>query len=597
MRRISWILGLGLLWVWAIADTSNVSISNLQAHVRHLASEELEGRLSHMPGGHKAADYIARMFESYGLEPKGTDGYFQDFEVTIGFKPGANNQFRIVPARGNVWTAPADAFRPVNFSDNKDASGEVVFVGYGISVPNAGYDDYASVDVKGKVVAFLRGTPQWDEMNPDIQRASRLASKIRTAVDKGAIGILVLNLPDNDRFLPLGMRGRTPAAGVPILNLNTQTADRLLRSANLSVAQVVERINKERKPMSMSIEGIKVEMSASLEPNRGTARNVIGFVPGNDPALRDQVIVVGAHYDHLGFGEVGSLAPEPGDIHYGADDNASGTAGVLELARLIAQNREKLGRSVLFIAFSAEEIGLVGAAYFLNNPTVSVENIVAMFNFDMIGRSNGGRVNISGVGTSADWERILREAQVDGLQVQLQASAGGGSDHAVFIRRGIPAVFFFTGMHPDYHRPSDTWDKINYEDQARIVAMAERAIYTVSTRPERMTFQQPQQSQQRPQQPQANQGNRRFRVRIGLMPEYSEGQGVLLGGVVSGSPAERAGLRAGDRIVAVDGQRVNNIEELTALYEKMEPGKPVEFTVLREGKEIKVQVTPVAPDA
>ncbi|MFQ3611962.1 MAG: M20/M25/M40 family metallo-hydrolase [Fimbriimonadales bacterium] len=588
MRRISWIIGLGLLWVWAIADTSSVSISNLQSHVRILASPEMEGRLSHMPGGHKAADYIARMFESYGLEPKGTDGYFQDFEVTIGFKPGANNRLRIVPQRGTAWNAPAEGFRPVNLSDNKEVSGEVVFVGYGISVPDAGYDDYATVDVKGKVVAFLRGAPQWDEVSPEVQRAGRLANKVRTAVEKGAVGILVLNAPDNDRLLPLGMRGRTPAAGVAILNLTTQTADRLLRPANLTVAEAIKQISEKRTPISRAIEGIRVEMSASLEPNRGTARNVIGFVPGNDPNLRNEVIVVGAHYDHLGYGEVGSLAPEPGDIHYGADDNASGTAGVMELARLIAQNREKLGRSVLFIAFSAEEIGLVGADYFLRNCTVPVESIVAMFNFDMIGRSNGGRVSISGVGTSADWEPILRAAQVDGLQAQLQASASGGSDHAVFIRRNIPAVFFFTGMHPDYHRPSDTWDKINYEDQARIVAMAERAIYAVSTRPQRMTF-------TRPAQPQQTQGNRGFRVRIGLVPEYSEGQGVLLGGVVANSPAERAGLKAGDRILAVAGQRVNNIEELTALYEKMEPGKPVEFTILREGKEMKVQVTPAAP--
>ncbi|MFN3690949.1 MAG: M20/M25/M40 family metallo-hydrolase, partial [Fimbriimonadales bacterium] len=356
----------------------------------------------------------------------------------------------------------------------------------------------------------------------------------------------------------------------------------------MTVAEAVRRINETGLPLSAPLNA-SVEMATSLEPNRGIARNVIGFIPGSDSNLRDEVIVIGAHYDHLGFGEVGSLAPEPGDIHYGADDNASGTAAIMELARLLAQNRERLKRSVLVIAFSAEEEGLLGAAHFVQHPTVPRENIVAMLNFDMVGRMTNNRVSVSGVGTAAEWESILNAANTENLTLQLSQSASGGSDHMPFMRANIPVLFFFTGMHPDYHRPSDTWDKINYEGQAQIVALAERVVYEIARRPERLQF-------TRPRTPQAEQGARRgFRVRIGLIPSYSEQEGVLLDGVAPGSPAEKAGLRAGDRIVAVMGQRVKNIEELTSLYDKMEAGKPVEFTVIREGKEIQVQVTPEAP--
>jgi len=587
MRRISLFAGVALLIALALADRTSVSVSNLQAHVKYLASPELEGRFAIAPGAHKAADYIARVFEQSGLEPKGTNGYFQDWELTLGFKPGAENSLKI--RGGRVWEAPAEAIRPLNLTANTKVEGELVFVGYGISQPNAGYDDYATVDVTGKIAVILRGAPSWEGISSDLQRAARIPAKVRTALQKGAVGVILVNQPDNDCLLPLGMRGRAPATDAALLNVRASVGDKLLQPLGLTVAEAVKQINEKGMPISAEL-NLSAEMSASIEPNRGIARNVIGFIPGSDPALRDEVIVIGAHYDHLGYGEVGSLAPEPGDIHYGADDNASGTAAIMELACLLAQNRDRLKRSVLVIAFSAEEEGLLGAEHFLRNPTIPRENIVAMLNFDMVGRMTNNRVSISGVGTAAEWEGILKAANTANLNLQLSQSASGGSDHLPFMRREIPVLFFFTGMHPDYHRPSDTWEKINYEGQAQIVALAERVVYDLASRPERPKFTRPQRSQ-------AQQGAQRsgFRVRIGLIPSYSEQDGVLLEGVAPGSPAEQAGLKAGDRIVGVMGQRVRNIEELTSLYEKMEPGKPVEFTIIREGKELKVQVTPAAP--
>jgi aminopeptidase YwaD len=585
---------MGWCFLWfavALADTG-VSISNLQAHVRYLASPELEGRLAIALGAHKAAEYIARMFQEYGLEPKGTDGYFQDFEMTIGFQPGGDNSLRLKPRRGRAWQAPGDSFRPVNLTANAKASGEVVFVGYGIAAPEQGYDEYAGMEVKGKIVAFLRGAPNLGEEKPLPRTVSSLSQKVRTAAEKGAIGVLVLNTPDNDTLLPLGMmRGRgAQRIEIPVLNLNLEVANRLLQPARLDVAAIIEKIATTRQPVSQVIPGLRVEMAASIEPRRGIARNVIGFLPGSEPGKREEIIVIGAHYDHIGFGEVGSLAPEPGGTHHGADDNASGTAGLLELARTLAADRAQLQRSILFIAFSGEEEGLIGSAHFVRNPTVPLEKVVAMLNLDMIGRMTNDRLSVSGIGSSPQWEEMVKAANSDGLSLNLGQSATGGSDHTSFFLRNIPVLFFFTGMHPDYHRPSDTWDKINYEGQAKVVRMVYRVAMALSQREERIAFSRPQQVAA--EQPTRLRGGR---VRLGIIPEYTDdGKGVLLQGVSPGSPAEKAGLKAGDRIIAINGKRVENIEQMMALYGELEPGKAAELTILRDGHELKVQIVPVS---
>lgn len=589
MKRWSWTL-LGLLLVSAFADVPSVSVSNLQSHVRILASPEMEGRLAIAPGSYKAADYIARTFEQYGLEPKGTEGYFQDFEMTIGFVVGEGTRLRLQMPDETSWEVPETQFRPTIHSANSSAEGQVVFVGYGLVLPNQEYDDYKGVEVQGKVVALLRGAPKWLE-GANLGRVASLSSKVRSAFERGAVGVLVLNLSDSQNLMPLGMRGRmNPAATGVVMNLSRTAGDKLLQSINLTVEEAVRRIDESRQPISTPTP-VFVEMSANLQPRKGMARNVVAFLPGADPAKRNEVVVIGAHYDHLGYGEVGSLAPEPGDIHYGADDNASGTAGLMELARLLSLQRERLARSVLFIAFSGEEEGLVGSAYFVRNSTVPIENIVAMVNLDMIGRLGDQGLSVSGMGSSPQWEEIVKSANTEGLQVRLSQASTGGSDHTSFFMRNIPVLFFFTGMHPDYHRPSDTWDKINYEGQAKVVAMVERVARHLANREERIAFSRPTQPQQGMRQG-ARSG---FRVRIGLIPEYSsEGQGILLSGVVPGSPAEKAGLRAGDRVVAVMGTRVQSMEELTQLYERMEPGKAVEFTILRDGKELKVEIVPAS---
>ncbi|MDW8107730.1 MAG: PA domain-containing protein, partial [Armatimonadota bacterium] len=246
MRRIALVVGVLVLTAFALAERSSVSISNLQAHVKYLASPELEGRFAIAPGAYKAADYIARVFQQAGLEPKGTNGYFQDWELTLGFKPGEENYLRL--KRGIIWEAPADAIRPTNQASNTKVEGELVFVGYGISLPEAGYDDYANVDVNGKIAVILRGMPAWEGLGADFQRAARPSAKVRTAVEKGAAGVILVNLPENDRLMPVGMRGRAPSANVAVLNVRTAVGDKLLQSVGLTVAEAVKRINATRQP-------------------------------------------------------------------------------------------------------------------------------------------------------------------------------------------------------------------------------------------------------------------------------------------------------------------------------------------------------------
>ena len=246
MRRIAGLIGSTLLIALALADRTSVSVSNLQAHVKYLSSPELEGRFAIAPGAHKAADYIARVFEQSGLEPKGTNGYFQDWELTLGFKPGADNSFKI--RGGRVWEAPAEAIRPLNLTANTKVEGELVFVGYGISQPNAGYDDYATVDVSGKIAVILRGAPNWEGVGADITRAARIAPKVQTALQKGAVGVILVNQPDNDRLQPQGMRGRAPAANAALLNVQASVGDKLLQPLGLTVAEAVKRINEKGYP-------------------------------------------------------------------------------------------------------------------------------------------------------------------------------------------------------------------------------------------------------------------------------------------------------------------------------------------------------------
>jgi Zn-dependent M28 family amino/carboxypeptidase len=325
-------------------------------------------------------------------------------------------------------------------------------------------------------------------------------------------------------------------------------------------------------------------MSADVSVRRGQVPNVLGLIPGNDPALRDEWIVVGAHFDHLGTGGEGSLygGKDPA-IHHGADDNASGTAGVVTLARRFAAEGGNR-RSLLFVGFNGEEEGLLGSASLIEEGVIPTGNVAAMINMDMIGRLDSNRLIVEGMGTSPVWDSLVPAVNRDRFSLKLGRNGFGPSDHASFYAKDVPVLFFFTGMHRDYHRPSDTWEKLNYDGEARIVGLVGDLIHAIDARPARPPFTKVPDSV-------SGKANMGFRVYVGTIPDYAyEGKGLRLSGVAEGGPAQKGGLKEGDIITRVASKEVNNIYDYTYVLGELKPKQSVEIEFLRGGSPMKTTV-------
>jgi hypothetical protein len=368
-----------------------------------------------------------------------------------------------------------------------------------------------------------------------------------------------------------------------------------------------------------------VSLSTDLVRRNVSAANVIGILDGSDPALKKEAIVIGAHYDHLGLGGEGSLAPQSSAIHHGADDNASGTAGVLELARLFSSKEMRPRRTIVFIAFGGEEEGLLGSSYYVNNPTVPLANTIAMINMDMIGRMKNRNLTVGGVGTSPEWRPLLesinslqgmvvtataspRSVAPRGIPVVVSANGStivtsdaskqfqltlnedgyGPSDHSSFYSKQIPVLFFWTGTHEDYHKPSDTADKINYEDEVQILKLVGQVVREIDEAEKRPTYTVAKSSSMG--------RSTGFRVYLGTIPNYADSDnGLVLDGVREDSPASKAGLKAGDRIVKLAGRDVRNVYDYTAALSEMTAGKEYEVEIVRSGERLTFKLTPAAP--
>jgi Zn-dependent M28 family amino/carboxypeptidase len=328
----------------------------------------------------------------------------------------------------------------------------------------------------------------------------------------------------------------------------------------------------------------EVTLATDIVRNEVPAYNVIGVLEGSDPVLKNENIVIGAHYDHLGRGGEGSLAPRSGEIHHGADDNASGTAGMLELARLFSAQRPRPKRTLIFIAFSGEEEGLLGSNYYVNHPLVPLANTVAMINMDMIGRMKDRKLVIGGVGTAKEWRELIGQGS---FELTLNEDGYGPSDHNSFYGKQVPVLFFWTGTHNDYHKPSDTFDKINYEDEARILSLVARIVRDVAAADKRVTY-----TTARSDAPPRTGG---FRVYLGTIPNYADTtDGVLIDGVRDASPAAKAGLKAGDRIVKIADREVKNVYDYTFALGEMKAGQEYVVEIKRGGEKLTLKITPEA---
>ncbi len=580
MRRLSTLILLLALPVAAGHE------DQLRRDVFFLASSGLEGRRAGTLGADIAADYVAERLRKLGLQPAGDHGtFFQQFTFIAGVKAGRSNSLR-VHENPNLEAQPPE-LEPLPFSACGTAEGELVFVGYGIAAPEAGYDDYQGVEVRDKVVLMLRFSPAGDDPNSPFAAYLPLRRKVSEAVARGAVAVLIASGPASKES---GAPVKVPFdysfgdAGVPVLAVSTAVAEALFAGQGFSLRELQERMDARREPASRPL-GLRATVHAEVQQQRATTHNVLGLLPGSDPQLRQQVVVVGAHYDHLGWGGPGSnsLAPEVRAVHNGADDNASGVAAVLRIAERLATQPPK--RSVLFVAFAAEELGLLGSSYLMQHLPWPQEQVVAMLNLDMVGRAKDGRaLTLGGYGTAKDWPELVHAVnRRHHLKLTTSAGGFGASDHASFYAAGIPVLFFFTGAHQDYHRPSDDAEKLHFQGLAKVAAFAADLARAVAGLPDRPTYQKVA-TEEGP--------TRRFKVRTGLVPEYAfEGVGVKVAGVRGGSAAEKAGLQAGDVVTRVGSRTIRNIYDYMYALGDHQPGETVTFTVQRGQQVLELAVT------
>ncbi|MCU0247367.1 MAG: M20/M25/M40 family metallo-hydrolase, partial [Bryobacter sp.] len=537
----------------------------------------------------KAAKYIAGRFDALKLKPPaGLKNYLQPFEVTMNARLGPNNSLQV----NGTLIKLDDDFRPFNFSSSGSVSGPVVFAGFGITAPEYHYDDYAGLDVKDKVVLILRQEPQendeksvFDGRSPT--RHALFDQKAINAKMHGAKAVILINKPEQGETLESFGRAAGPKdAGILMVQMKPAASAAWFAAANKDLKDIIASIDKDLKPQSFAFpESVSAKLTVDVRFDKKTTHNVLAWLPGET----DEYIVVGAHYDHLGKGEQFTMAPsQVGTVHPGADDNASGVAGVLELA---AQFRSgpKPKRGILFMAFSGEELGLLGSAHYVANPVLPLDKCVAMVNMDMIGRMKENRLIVGGAGSGAGFKALLDKlaAKHPDLRLDYSEQAGfGGSDHTSFTTKQIPVMFFFSGLHADYHKPSDTWDKVQPEDSIRALGFVSDAMQELISgdRPQFVRV-------VAPPKPMGG-GGPGYGAYFGSIPDMSDSvKGVKFADIREGSPAGKAGLKGGDIMVEFDGKKVDNLYDYTFLLRQKKPGDVVKVRVLRGGQPLDVEVT------
>ena len=597
---------------WARAEDLSPAVARLKADVAYLADDAREGRGPGTAGIEAAADHIAAAFKEAGLKPApGAEGYFQPFTIAGTTRLGEGQELAARGPDGTMFEARLkDDFSPLGIGGGGTLDGvPVVFAGHGITAKDGDdkvtYDDYAGLDVKDKAVLILRGAPtQGKDAGPFVTKNGQPSGyatflhKTTNAFQHGARAVLLANdreslkkTQDQDELLAFNAAGFARFSNIPVVMVTRAYADRLLAAAKAPTLESLEdRINEEHTPRGRTLEGLTLDAAIRIERQTIPTKNVVGVLDGAGPRA-GETVVVGAHYDHLGRGGMGSLSPFSKDIHNGADDNASGTAMVIEMARRLARRPDPLPRRVVFIAFSGEERGLLGSMHYVEHPLFPLDATVAMVNFDMVGRLNErSELTVFGVGSSPGLAEVVEAlGKAEGFQVKKVSGLSdgiGGSDHQSFYLKGIPVLFPFTGTHRDYHRPSDDTDAINFAGMARIADLSELLLLDLARRPERPAFAKADRGSK------ADPGRLAVSVYLGTIPDYNEDiKGIKLNGVREGSPAEKGGLKAGDVIVGFGGKPVETIYDYTEGLGRYKPGDQVEIRVRRDGQETRLTVT------
>ncbi len=598
-RFVFCLLVLGELSAWAFETPSQLSSAGeaIAKHVRFLASNELTGRGVDTPGIKLARDYIAREFASYGLKPGGDDGtYFQSFEAATGVTV---KQPASLVLGGKLPLTLNDEWTPLGLSASGSVATELVFAGYGITAKDYGYDDYAGIDVKGKIVLVLRyEPPPKDDQSPfrkqpDYSNYAALRTKAANAREHGAVGMVLIDLHySGDRGKELtSTRNSLWRGGDSLIAAQVKRGviEPWLEKQGIALKALKEKIDREERPASMPLPDVRILLQVTLEEVRQRTENVVAILPGADAALKDHNIVIGAHYDHLGFGHFGARdSGAEGQIHYGADDNGSGTAALLRVAETLARAGARPARTIVFAAFSGEELGLIGSRHYVNQPAFPLSSTIAMLNLDMVGRLRANRLTVFGTRSAQQLSAIvLQEARNFGLEIT-ESDGVGRSDHMSFYNKKIPALHFFTGNHADYHRPSDTWEKLNIDGIAKVIELVSATAQWLALTKEPLHF------VSLPSRPPGDDGRpgQGYGVFLGSIPDFGDNSdGVRLAGVAEGSPAAIAGLREGDVIIRFAGNQVHSLDDLAALLRGKKPGEEVEIVALRSGNPVTVKAT------
>ena len=585
---------LTLLFVFSAiswAENDDITAEEIIEHIRYLASDQLQGRKAGTEGCEKAAEYIAFHFKKAGLIPLGGDGtYFQNFSFTSGVKLGDSNSMTVDIGERKLDLQVGKDFLPISFSSDGELRGGLVFAGYGISSKQLNYDDYAGIDVKDKIVLVLRYTPEGNNRKSPFYKYASLRYKAINAGEKGAKGIIFttpLSQKEEEGLGGIRFDGSFADSGVHAIILKREIAQEVLKTAGKDMKTLEQKLG-DKKPSSFIIPETEAQIHTELIREKSSTANVVGYIEGSDQSLKDQVIIIGAHYDHIGLGDGVSRGDDKTDknkVHNGADDNASGIAGLIELAEYFSNQRASLKRSLLFIAFSAEELGLLGSSYYVKHPKAPLVNTVAMINMDMIGRLRDDKLTVFGSGSSPEWKPLLESFNSNlGLTSQTKDSGFATSDQTVFYANDIPVLHFFTGVHEDYHAPDDDWQKINSEGEKKILLLISDLIGKLNETSTKIALSKAKEEERAPSQ---------FNVYVGTIPDYSEeAEGVTLMGVKEGSPADKAGLKGRDTIVEFGGKSINNIYDYVYALGEAEAEVPTEIVILREGKLIKLNIIP-----
>jgi Tol biopolymer transport system component len=587
-----------------------IAAEDMRLHVSYLASDWMEGRLTGSEGERRAIEYVASVFRFLGLEPAGDNGtYFQEFEFTAGVSLGSSNRLTVAGSDARPSKLPVNQdWRPLAFSGSGTFDpAEVVFAGYGIVAPgsdkNEEYDSYVHLAVEDNWVLVFRYLPEGGspELRQHLSRYSSLRYKAMAARDRGAHGLVVVSGPNSQvhqQLVPLSFDSSQAGTSLAVISVTDDLADQWVKAAGKTLKDLQDELDGGASVMGFEIPDLRMGSQIEVRKERRIGNNVLARLKA--PGEAQKAVVVGAHVDHLGRGRgAGSLArtEENGMIHYGADDNASGVGGVLEIAQYLAEQKARgnlpMKHDLLLGAWSGEELGLLGSSHFVRNMVEEeelgtlAERVVAYLNMDMIGRLRESLV-LQGVGSSSVWLRETERSNVPiGLPIVIQNDSYLPTDATSFYLNGVPLLSAFTGVHEDYHTPRDTADKINYEGSAKIAGLMgaiTRSLLIDENTPDYVQMERPAESMPRTG----------LRAYLGTIPDYSQSDvtGVKLSGVMKGAPAEQAGLEAGDTVIELAGQKIENIYDYTYAIDALKVSVEVRVVVVRGDEEITLRVTP-----